>query len=267
MKFPSVSLALLSLVVSLSAQETRADEGRALLLGEVVDGTPSATEIEPVLPDFKVVGSTVKRLADHDIVLNQVEDPGLAPLPGSPEQEPLDLNDPEAAAWLERETAEAPEHRLVMLSATVYDHQKTFLRWRVVNPKPDGALPLEDFQAWSNLDFNLFSGVSSYEYRGVTYSLIMGIGNQETAQSETPELPVGEPAFVITEGNQGEAEQMALIEGLHELYSNEKEILDAAYLGREQAEAERRAHLEANPPQPEDVVIHFWRGKRTEANR
>lgn len=279
MKILFINIILLTIAPSILAQDDflATGDGRAQLLGKVADGTPPPPTIKPELPLLEIEGTTVTRLADREIVLNKVQDPELPPIPNPPEQKALDFNDPEVVAWLEREMAEAPEQRIVMLSATVYDHRKSFLRWWVLNPAPGDASRFEDYEAWSNIDFNLFSGVGSYEYQGVTYNIMMGIGNQipdEEGQDrlgydepESPKLPDGTPGFVITSGSPEKNEQMAFIEGLHDLYSNEKETLESAYRGRKKAEAERQAFLKANPPRPENVVIHFWRGKRTETKR
>lgn len=43
--------------------------------------------------------------------------------------------------------------------------------------------------------------------------------------------------------------------------------MEAAYHAREQARAERKAYLLANPPVPEDVTIRVWRRTPNNANR
>lgn len=50
-----------------------------------------------------------------------------------------------------------------------------------------------------------------------------------------------------------------MMESMHDLYENERENLVAAHEARLLVRAEREAWLKANPPQPKDTVIQFWR--------
>ncbi len=175
--------------------------------------------------------------------------------------------------------AELHEHyqstELIFVSATVYDHSRTLLRCY-----PSGVLKNE-ISAWSNLDFNCFSGFATYQVKGEDgevrqYGLLMALGNEDTQQRtkwlakqdreyKTPEIPkfpdlaTGGPAFVITEADTANREAVELIEGLHTLYRIEGTRMEAAYHARIKAEAERRAYLLANPPVPKDVKIQFWK--------
>ena len=79
---------------------------------------------------------------------------------------------------------------------------------------------------------------------------------------EGPEFPADRVAYAVTDGDTSDEDGMAFIEGIHQLYNNEKDRLAAAYEGREQARKEREAYLKANPPQPQDGKLRFWTGRR-----
>lgn len=168
-----------------------------------------------------------------------------------------------------------PANQLVFVSATVYNHSRTFLR---CYPSGDGR---KEICGWSNLDFNHFSGFATYQVKRVDgviqqYGLIMGLGNEDTSQRtqrqgkrditdkrpEIPELPdleIGGPAFVVTEGDTKDREAMDLIEGMHHLYRVEGKRMEEAYHARIKAYAERKAYLLANPPNPKDITVQFWK--------
>jgi hypothetical protein len=127
--------------------------------------------------------------------------------------------------------------------------------------------------AWSNVDFNYLCGFSDYTYKGRTFSLMMGIGNEITSVRKRvsekhglddqglviPDFSSDEPAFMVTEGDASDAAALDVVTGLHELYKKEGPRLRAAYEAREQAQADRNAYFRKNPPQPKDVTIHFWK--------
>ena len=55
---------------------------------------------------------------------------------------------------------------------------------------------------------------------------------------------------------------MVSIQSLHDLYNSEYARLKTALEGRERARIEREAYLKANPPQPKDIVLNFWRTEK-----
>lgn len=139
----------------------------------------------------------------------------------------------------------------------------------------DGKGNREDFEAWSNVDFNYLTGFGNFEFEGLEYNLIMGIGNMDTDRwrqladegrfkfepPQIPTLPPGRVSYLITRGDAQNMEAERMMRGLHELYRNEKERLIEAYQGRERARIERAAYLKAHPPKPEDITLQFFRGK------
>ncbi len=220
----------------------------------------------PELPGLPPVTGTIR----IDVLL--VEDPNLPDPP--PRLPALQSDDPVVIAKLAELTARMRDTELVFLSATVYDHHRTFLQI-YPNGRVDDAI-----SAWSNLDFNHFTGFSSFRViDGVDggyhdYAILMGVGTMDTRRwaefaaakgvefklpdmPELPDLSETGPAFILEKGNPGSA-AMATLEQLHDLYRTEGHRMAAASRAREKALAERRAYLLANPPVPEDVTIRIW---------
>lgn len=263
--------------------EPMATDMETHIMGGISDGTPSVPAPKPALPDFRVKGTVVRQF---DVVeappmvglppvagtitatVHLVEDPGLPDPPPPPP--PLAVDDPTVQARLAKMTREYPDIQLLFLSATVYDHSRTLLR---CYPSGNGK---REVTAWSNLDFNHFSGFCTFQVKGGdgevrSYGLIMGLGNEDTERSaklrtehgieydapEIPALPDDKPAYVIEEDSP-DPEAAGIIDDLHELYRVEGTRMAVAYQARIKAEEARRAYLLANPPKPKDVTIHFW---------
>lgn len=224
----------------------------------------------PEMSDLPPVTGTV------NVTVKLVDDPRLpTPPPPPPPLEDLPPGDPEVIARMEELSARYRGTDLLFLSATVFDHRRTLLRI-YPNGKVDGEVV-----AWSNLDFNHFSGFAIYRVTdgvdGTLYDfgLLMGIGNTETpvmrrlaektgSEYEAPAIPefsdleAGGPAFVVVEGS-ADSPAMDTLEQVHDLYRKEGARMEAAYHAREKARAERKAYLLANPPEPSDVTVRFWR--------
>lgn len=254
--------------------------GETAIIGPIADGTVSPPPPEPPLPNFKIRSTTTKKIMRDEpsgvpglaplrkevtATVHVVEDPHLPEPPPPPP--PADMNDPAVLAWRAKVRALYQQREIVFLSATVYDHQRTLLRW-YPNGRPDAEMT-----AWSNIDFNHLCGFSDYTYDDRRFSLIIGIGNVSSVVRERmaqrsgrayhppvpPELPTASPGFVVTKGDTSDAQAMDVITGLHELYKVEGARLKVAYEARVQAQVEREAYLRANPPQPKDITIHIWK--------
>ncbi len=268
----------------------------ASIPGEISDGKPSPPPPKKESIPFEVKTSITKRV-------HVVESPEMAGLPapegtinltvqlvkkpGLPDPPPplpaLPPNDPSVVARMTELRESYRETQLVFVSATVYDHSWTYLRCY-----PSGGGDRKEIALWSNLDFNHFSGFSTFQCKGKDgvmrqYGLVMGIGNEVTQQrldplakndeenedQEIPKLPAlatGGPAYVITEGDTNDREAMELIEGMHNLYRVEGVRMKAAYHARIKAYEERKAFLTAHPPVPKDVTIRFWNRDNVKTN-
>ncbi len=250
----------------------------------IADGTPPPPKPEPI--DFKVLSSRTKRMnvtespempdlppikGTVNVTVQMVEDPGLPdppiPLPALPP------DDPAVIAMMKELRKNYRSSRLVFVSATVYDHSRTF-----VQIYPNGHVEGK-ITAWSNVDFTHFCGFSTFRVKNSDgtfrdYSLLMGIGATDTYQMrkglarhgydykapvipDLPDLSVSGPSFIVVEGEpNGEAKDT--LSQLHALYRKEGVRMEEAFLARKKAYAERHAYLLANPPIPEDIVIRFW---------
>lgn len=256
--------------------------------GSISDGTRPAPTPAPEPIDFKVKSSHTSHMVvtkapemsdlppisgTINVTVQVVEDPQLVdPQPPLPVLLP---DDPAVVARMAEFTEKYKRSQLVFLSASVHDHNRTFLRI-YPNGKHDGAVT-----AWSNLDFNHFSGFSTFRVKdgldGTLHdiALLMGIGNTDNQRMGKlakrsgmrhdvpvipgiPDLAVGGPSFIVVEGD-ADSPAMDTLEQIHDLYRNEGARMEAAYHAREKAQAERRAYLLANPPKPKDVTIQFWK--------
>ena len=204
------------------------------------------------LPDLPAVQGTI------NVTVQVVKDPGLPePRPPLPALAP---DDPAVFARMEELQEAHQGTQLIFLSATVYDHSRTLLRISATGKSED------EITAWSNLDFNHFSGFATFSMNTANgtsqeIGLLMGIGNEEVGEqveaSKLQDLATAGPAFVVSEGG-ASGEALDILEQLHALYRTEGAQMAKAYFAREKAYAERKAYLLANPQKPKDVVIRFW---------
>jgi len=247
-----------------------------------------------------VLRSVTRRQGGRTVTIQKIEPPPVStPPPAAPA--PPALSEAEIAARIAEWRGKAPEFRMAILSATVFDHSRTFLRCWISGGSGNDE-PREEFACWSNIDFNHFNGVGSVEIGGVRYGLITGVGNIDTERmrrlraargpgqptgpdlSRCPPLPTDAPAFapVVSPGgdwpaapapqttpeiadlppDRRPASAQAFVEGLHEIYAAEGGRLAAACQARQRAREEREAYRKAHPPKPKDITIRYsWRRK------
>ena len=245
-----------------------ASKSEAVDFTDITSWTKQMTVVEiPEMPELPLVTGTI------NVTVKLVENPQLTA--SSPPLEPLPPDDPTVIARLEELREKYQGMELVFLSCEVHDRHRSLVRIY-----PNGKSN-QEIVAWSNIDFNHFSGVSIYRVRdgidGSLYDrgLLMGIGNRDSAAmkrvaslagrdysaQEIPEIPDLEsagPKFVVVQGS-ADSPAMATLEQIHDLYRKEGVHMAEAYAKREQAREERKAYLLANPQQPSDVTIRFWR--------
>ena len=281
------SIALLAIVPALAQEPTNRTpatdqvDPAAQIPGKISDGTPSPPSPPPVLPDFKVKSTVVRAMDVAEappmsglppvegtitVTAHLVEDPKL-PDPPPP---PVLADVSKVNSYFEKPEAESEWSGFAFISATVYDHSRTLLRCH-----PCGNVKKE-ITVWSNLDFNHFTGFSTFEVKASDgklrhYDLMMAVGDENTQQRaellakhdveydlpEIPALPDGKPAYVI-QGAAPDGGAVQLVNDLHELYRCEGPRMEAAYHARIKAEAEQRAYYLAHPPKPKNVTVNFW---------
>ena len=218
-------------------------------------------------PQAEAPTKEVPALSIQDSVVHQVEGRSLTIVRGEPtilpDPPPLSAPAPptvEQTAWMAARRAEAAQTRSVTISATVYDHNKTFLRWS--DPKSGTS-----FEAWSNVDFNHLQGIQGYQNNKAWYLQFLGIGNVDTVRLAErfqrpislpahPPLPADRPGFVLVTGDATDSVGIAPVQWLHEYYATEKTRLAAEYLQRVQDRASAPAAA-PGPAAPQDNVMWF----------
>ena len=155
------------------------------------------------------------------------------------------------------------EHYFLSISATVFAHQITELRWQC-----EGG---EQVHAYSNLDFTHLAGIGSFETADAVYSLVMAVGD-ESSQGEVKaqrmkalprldQFPKGYTSYLLdAKADTSEAQKACeAMDALHAYYDANREQLTQAHQQRETARAIRERWHKEHPPVPKDTVIHFWR--------
>jgi hypothetical protein len=285
MKLPSVVFVSFVVVLKLQAEDPTAlaIATQPAIVGPVANGSPSPPVADRPIPALSILKTVIKRVVREEpaplpdmqpvrkrvtITKHLVEEPvlpqptALEPASASVAEEVGDSGDS-----VEQRSDDVTGSELVFLSATVYDHSRTLLRW-----SPPGK-PGDEMTAWSNVDFNLLDGFNTFKANGICYSLILCLNNQnsdvttdeiEPAPPDLPALLTAGPAYIVTEGDANDKKASAVITGLHDLYQAEAPRLQAAYAGREKARIEREAYLRAHPPQPRNVTTWITKARKVE---
>ena len=231
------------------------------------DGTWSPPPPPVPLPARQVLDETeyVLPAEGRSIIVQRVVPPE-SPEPVATPQVAPELTSEELAAARARMEEARDNHRkpvILSFSCTVYDHKVTMVRWM-----HDG----QRFEAWSNLDWNDFSGTGSFVVGTdpTRHMIFLGLGNVDTISPRPakapkapaviiPEFPADGPGFIVTHGDGTNADALKPLEEMHALHKAEGTRLHEARLTREENNRAREAWLEANPPQPRDTVIQFGR--------
>ena len=199
---------------------------------------------------FQVIKRREVAVGDHTITYQLVVPPApSAPVPAPAARE---LSPQELEAQQRRE---AKQQQVLFFSATVLDHRVTELRWF------DGG---GAYRAFSNIDFQTFSGLTEIETGDAVYTLLMAFdtGTAEALAErirDTPQLallPNDRSAWLLMEGS---AEAGAPWDAIHRFFYAHREELLRGYQQREAAKAERERQLRENPPVPKKTVIRYWR--------
>lgn len=251
------------------------DSSSARVIGEIPDGTPPPPQ--PPKPKFIVPAEDVLETKTLQQGGREITIQRIAPisLPPPVEVAPLiDLTDPLVQERIARFRAGRTHKVFLLVGATVYHLENSPPRTLVqIWPQAEG----QPVTVWSSANFAFLSGISTFAgSSGETASLMMtwSVTNLERRNAlqqkfarqfkapEIPDLPPGQATFVIASGNPT-PQTLASIQSLHDLYNNEHDRLKAAYEGRERAQRLQAAELKANPPQPKDIVLNYWRIEST----
>ena len=232
-----------------------------VVTGEFVP--PAPRQPLPAIDESQVLSRACVVEGGRTITLEHIQPPDLPEpsniaRPAAPSLTPEEIAT-RHAAWLARLRA----HPVVMLSlsGTVYDHKVTLLHWRHGDA---------EYQAWSNVDFNLLRGLPQVEMDGTTYHLFMMLWDESTTPRtmpsgrvvipKSPQIPPlpEEPGFVVIQGDPSDEDALRVIRELHDYYNNNRDQLTAAYARLLRYQAAAKAWEKEHPPQPENITIRLW---------
>jgi hypothetical protein len=281
-----VFVAVMALATSVRSQEEEAAPSggspvppaiptAARIIGNIPDGTPPLPQPPKpkfIVPARDILATTTQQQGGRTITLNRIKPIALPP-PPEPAPPSADFDNTALRERLAENRAEQPKTDLIFLSATVYRSQNVPPR-SLVRYWAGGKGGQIAF--WSSADFALISGIHCFSDSAATiHSLLMGWGYIDTSlmadrfaahgreyhAPDIPSFPDGPATFTIV-GEQPADEILFSIQSLHDLYNSEYARLKTAMEGRERARIEREAYLKANPPQPKDIVLNFWRTEK-----
>jgi hypothetical protein len=248
----------------------------ARILGEIPDGTPPPTALpkpEFVIPRQDILTAITHEQGGRTITVRQIKPIALPPPPVPVETTAAPL-DAEFSQRLAEYRDAHPKSGLLLLGATIYRSKdsppRTLVRfWPGGNRSP--------ITFWSSADFALIAGgIQSFvDSASNTPQLMMSWGNididhlsklqaargRDYEIPDVPDFPDDKATFQIT-GNPPAAEDLIVIQSLHDLYQAEHARLLTSYQGREQSRLIREAELKANPPQAKDITLNFWRTEK-----
>ena len=239
-------------------------------------GCLDASASDPATPDevttssgetlsFQILQNRLYQRADgSSVTINRVTPPTVAGPQATPSLMRLTLPVTNALnAGITND--DIPRYHILCLSATVYAHRYTVLRWWF-----GGSL----FTAISNIDFNLCSSIADFDApsldstdsgRSVVYSLIMGIGNEANALSPLPselaQISSGHSGYVVTNGDPTlpiNPDALAPLDALHFYFDAHSDDLRQAYHSRIAASIARVRYLRDHPPGPPSTIINMW---------
>jgi hypothetical protein len=247
----------------------------ARIIGDIPDGTPPPPT--PPKPDFVVPAQDILSTTTHEqggrtITIQRIK---AIPLPPPPAPAPSSQagDDSDFRARLAAYRAEHPQSKTVSLGATVYRSKDSPAR-SLVTYRPGAEM--EPVTFWSSADFSLLAGIRNFAdttgqvrtmflmWSAVDIDRMTASLKQHGREYNVPAIPEfaeGKATFAIV-GNPPAAEALVPIQSLHDVYNNEYLRLKAAYEGRERARIEREAYLKANPPQPKDITLKYWRTEK-----
>ena len=248
----------------------------ARIIGTIRDGTPPPPP--PPKPEYHIASRDVLSTKTHQqggrtITVREIKPINL-PQPPAPVEVTPNALDNSFIEQMRAYHATHPRPELLCLGATVFlsaNHPpRTLVRYWSIDHK-------SQITFWSSADFSLIAGgISSFiDTTGADHSIFMSWSHMDAdlvskvyaAQNrvyqkpEIPAFPEGKATFQII-GAAPAAEELIAIQSLHDIYNSELPHLQTAYQSREQARLQREAYLKANPPQPKDITLNYWRTEK-----
>lgn len=261
-----IGLAFILLLSSMAeAQSEKLEAAPTKIIFGLSDGRITPPPPPIILPEYKIQKTKVYHANGQKFIINRVVAPVLPPkrVPPPPTAEELE----KSAKELEQIRAEQkPSGGFFTVGVTVYDHQTSHLQL-----KHDG----KEYEIFSNVDWNHAGHFLRFQGRGKEFTMMGFSGNQSTESLKQdirygyrstmpviPKLPLLEksgPSYMMTKGDEKNEVVMEFLEAVHDLYADEKQVLESAYYERLKNNVIRRARdeeLRKNPPPKPDVIIN-----------
>lgn len=245
-------LGILWLPISAPAQDEK-----VTIVGNLSDGTQVLPAPKPELPELEIRETKVVQLPDRKVSIHRIADPGLPPpRPKLLEWEEMSAEDIEQVhKQAQQGKDQAAKTTYFFISATIVDNRATLLRWR------HGET---EYQAWSSSDWMLLTIVTECK-KGDKHFVTHIMAGQLSSKNLLADSPYRIPenfsavpgTYQITKGDLENYDAYEGITALHTLYRSDYTLLKQAVDLREQRRKERKAALRANPPEPEDIVLHY----------
>jgi hypothetical protein len=260
-------------IACLSLNGIAQEATRAHIPYKIPDGTPPPPQ--PPKPKYQVsardiLATTTHQQGGRTITVRQINP---IELPAPPElAAPVEISD-ELRLKLAEYREKHPYRQPIALGATVYRLENETTR-SLVSVWITGQR--EPVSFWSSGDFSLLSGIGTFtDKQGETRSLFMLWSIFDTNRfakrmielgreydlPEIPDLPSDKAAYVILRGA-ADDDLLTDINALHEILNHDSVELRRAYEGRVRAAKEREDYLKANPPQPRDITLNYWRTEK-----
>lgn len=262
-----LSVQILPLIPFLLCLPSSAQDLSPTIVGEIADGSSAPKSTKKMRTDLKVVRSQEFREDGRKVMMRKVKRPpqsSKSKLTTRRQQTPLSPQD------ISRMLAEQLPSHNVIVSATVYDRRVTHLQWWSGEQGQNHQL-----ECWSNLDWNYLGGINSFRTGSEEFTFLLLQSNSTFKRSpqlpkeaivrqppellkQLPSLAKSGPLYILTVGDESNTTAIEFMKGIHRLYADQGKALEKAYRKREKANANRRAELARNPPQPEDIEILYW---------
>lgn len=245
-------------------------EADAIIAAEMLTRKQQAAARKAEIENVEAIEEWEINRGGKKVILRQTAPPPSAQK-RTPQSVQPEWTKEQLALWL----ALQPEPRAIHLSAYVYDRSVTEVIWR----EPGGR----EWRIISNVDFNYLTGIGSFEDGTYAWSNFMALENVDTAAEQakvllaasqgvdySPRTAPGaglfassDPEYLVYAESEAAVPEALYeeLDALHQYYYAHRDRLIAEYERRKVLNKARQEWQKANPPQPKDTVINFWRVK------
>lgn len=259
MRFSSLYLSLfssLAIIYSVSGEtplSTLSDaEADAIIAERVAKKEKAEAEHIANSVAFTVLERREVNMGERKLIANRVADPKLPKLKKKEKSVPSSVSlPPDFTSYTPKE-----QHTL-LLSATIHEGEPTVthLRWRGA----DGV----EFEAWSNIDWDLMRGIMTLSSETDEYLVFQGVG-PPSQSDDVPALPPfteGKAEYFVFADSTTAIDDDAYegIDLLHSYYEANEAELTVLHQRHEALSAAKKRYDAENPKKPKNTVVHFWK--------